>query len=854
MTLAELEREIQQALRADLGRARRLVAAYVRRAARSPERRARAMAAYQRAKLAHALGRHREASAAYDDARRGFTAPEDLFVASIGAVQVRALLGDAAAVRTEARRARRLARDRPRKAAAEMAIARALTSLGDERAAERCLRAALGLLGRRAPSQQALARESLGLRLAARGAMPEAIRELDAALSYYGTHGLAAAARAARHNRGWALGLKGDALHALADLRAARKELRAAGERRRAAVATADEAELCLRLGARARAAALAREAAAALRDDAPLEAARTDLLAARATGDRRLAARARALLARAGDEAGAAAAAVVAGRGLPAAERTLHRKGHLLAALDALLARARSLDPRSGARLLARRARAYPAVLRRWALPDLYAMQARGKGRLRMLRRAFRAAEDLRRRAPTGSLRAATLSAHLPIYEALARALLDRGGDAARREAFLVLDAARARTLREELGREAPGAGDEPRVAAARARLEALWRSLERRERDGGDLRGAGPRLLDQVSRSERKLVAALDEAEPFTAARAPRAALPDDPCLAWAIVEGQVVGLRAAAGEVAAWPCGPLAPLRELAERFRFQVARRLHGAEDTEASAVLLERLGRTLLPPEPPASGRLAVILPAELGAVPVEALPHRGRALVETCVVSYAACASLAGRPRGVRGPALALGFDVDRLPEVRKELAHVRARFPAAEVLEGSTRETILRAIRGKRLVHIAGHAEVREDLPIISALKVADGWVTAGDLAGGRLARTLFVLSACRTGDPSLLWRGEALGGFPRSLLAAGCNGIVASRWDVPDRIANAWMACFYETLSNGPPDVAVATASRLMRERHPHPADWAAFLLIRGSALRSTSRPARSRHAEER
>ncbi len=808
MTLEELEREIQRALRSDLARARRLVAEYERRA--NPAHRP--MAAFERAQLAHVVGDHRAAAKAYDAARRGFTRREDLFKVAIGAVQVRALLGKP--VGAEARRLRRLASNPLQRGSAEMAIGSALTSLGDERAAEACFRGALKLLRGR-PLLRAISRESLALGLARRGAVHDAIREMDAALSFYSSEGLDAAARTARHNRGWALGVKGDALAALSDLREAQRGFRAAGERRRAAIALADEAELTLRLGARDRAGAMAREAATELRKEAPLESARAELLAARALGDRRLATRAQARLKKAGDEGGVASAAIVIGRGLDTAERTLLGKGHYLAALDALLVNARSMKRHEGARLLKRRAPLYPAVLRQWVLPDLCHLQGDG-------RRAFRAAEELRRRAPTGSLRAATLSAHLHIYESLARSLLDEGDAAG---AFLVLDALRARTLREELQRETPGAAETPRVAELRERLEALWRSLERREQEGGDLRRTEPVLLDEVARSERDLVRALEDAEAPLAATNGSVALPRDPCLAWSVVEGEVVGFLAEKGEVSSWPCGPLARLRDEVDAFRFQVTRGLHGANDPGTALAALERLGRALLPPKPPSSRRLCVILPPQLGIVPVEAF-FDGR------TVSYAACASLAGRPQGVRGPMLAIGLDAERLPEVVGEVALV----PGADVLVGATRKEILGALKGKRLVHIAGHAEAREDLPMMSALRVADGWITAADFAGRR-SRALFVLSACRTGDPSLLYRGEALGGFPRSLLGAGCSGVVASRWEVRDPVARAWMGYFYEALHREPPDAAVAEAARFVRVRFPHPADWAAFLYLRGS-----------------
>jgi hypothetical protein len=81
MTLDDLERGIQRALRSDLGLARRLVAEYGRRAKKDRP----AMVAFERAQLAHVTGAHRKALKAYDEARRGFTRREDLYKVAIGA-------------------------------------------------------------------------------------------------------------------------------------------------------------------------------------------------------------------------------------------------------------------------------------------------------------------------------------------------------------------------------------------------------------------------------------------------------------------------------------------------------------------------------------------------------------------------------------------------------------------------------------------------------------------------------------------------------------------------------------------------------------------------------------------------
>ena len=76
-------------------------------------------------------------------------------------------------------------------------------------------------------------------------------------------------------------------------------------------------------------------------------------------------------------------------------------------------------------------------------------------------------------------------------------------------------------------------------------------------------------------------------------------------------------------------------------------------------------------------------------------------------------------------------------------------------------------------------------------------------------------------------------------MGGFPRSLLAAGASAVVASRWPVHDARACEWMGYFYEALDGADVERACARASLRMRASHPHPADWAAFLAIRGGCI---------------
>jgi tetratricopeptide (TPR) repeat protein len=841
MTFLDLRREINVALRSDLSRARALVARYKRLARRDGDPLRAAEAVVQCAKLDYVAGRLADAVRGYARARAAFTrlgAREDAIATEVSAVQALALLGRA----REARRAicalRRARVEGPLRARIELAVGAAAASLGDERAAEEAFRRALAASP--PPLEEANARSNLGVQLALRGAVGDAIAELDAALLAYRALGLEAAVVATVHNRGWAHGLAGRVREALEDLRAAREAFERSGDRRRAALALLDEAELRLRLGDAATAAADAGAAAEALaRAAVPLEAARALLVAARAeatsgrhAASRALARRARSAFLRVGDRAGAASADVAMGRRLAAAERTLLRSGHAVGALAALLARLRRGDLQ-GAR---ERMRRLSAPLRRWAEPEyLFRLARRAKDPVPGLRRAVRAAERFRARAPTGPLRAAALAARLESYLALARALLDRGRPADRREAFRVLDLVRARTLREEVGREAPGLGDAPGVRALRARLEALWGALVRRE-SGRGLRGGASSLLAEVERCEAELLRAIEgEAGEGGGGPAPEPARQGDH-LAFAVLDGGVTGLLARGGEVEAWDCGPLAALRSALDAFRFQVARRLHGGGDVASAEACLERLASRLLPRELPES--FLVTLPAELGDLPVEALPFRGAALVDRGPVLHAPSASARVPAPLPLFPGVVVGAGGEELPEIAGELDDVAAAVPSARVLrgEGATRAAILAALDGARLLHVAAHARAHDERPPLSALRVADGWLAATDLAGVDLRGALVVLSACRSGDPSLLWRGEAMAGLPRAFLVAGAAAVVASRWEIPDATARAFARLLYERLGTDPPHVAAAWAARRLRAELPHPADWAGFLVVAG------------------
>jgi tetratricopeptide (TPR) repeat protein len=829
-----LEQRARAALRRDPAEAARLIGRLKARARRADDVEGLARAQLLRAELDLLSGRAVRASHGFAEAARGSRTVR--LAAGLGAIQAHAQAGDAGAVRSGIRSLRRHGGDAFQTAVCESAIAGALSALGDDAGAERSLVTAVKSLARRRDTRsatvRATARHNLAVRLARRGAVAEALKELSTAEGTFRRLGLDAWVARAVRNRGWVLGLAGRAEEAFAQLADARAAFEARGDKRSAALVRLDEAELALRLGAFARADDDARKAARSL---PPLEAGRAQLVAARSCAGlgrkataRRTAQRAREVFAAAGDRTGRAMADVVLGNDLARAERTLRETGHWLAALEALAARA----PRPAT--LRRALPRYPAPLRRWLEPQLHAAQARGRLRIRNLRRAYRAAERLRALAPTTALRAHTLAAHAAIYTDLATELIARGTARDRREAFLVIDALRARTLRDRMEREAPGLALDPRLRSLRQRLESLWRALEREDTDTGDRRAAGLAVYRELAACEREFIRHWERGQRSPAVASAGARLPSTPCLSLAVLaNGRVAVLYAADGAVEAWDAGSARTLRDGIDAFEFQVNRRLYGADDPATALRILREMSSRVIGSRRVAD-RLCVVLPPELGRLPVEALPALEHARIAQVPYSTGSSTGWDG------GATLLVGIESERLKDVRGEIGDLRRRFPAARVLAGpaARREAILDGIAGHRLIHIAGHAHARDDLPPLSGLRVADGWVTATDLGATSLDGALVVLSACRTGDPSLRWNGESLGGFPRALLGAGAAGVIASRWEIVDSVARAWMRAFYDGLRDGPPDEALWCASRRMRRTCPHPADWAAFQCTYGGA----------------
>jgi CHAT domain-containing protein len=112
---------------------------------------------------------------------------------------------------------------------------------------------------------------------------------------------------------------------------------------------------------------------------------------------------------------------------------------------------------------------------------------------------------------------------------------------------------------------------------------------------------------------------------------------------------------------------------------------------------------------------------------------------------------------------------------------------------------------------------------------------KVEDGLLTALDVCGMDLLGTqLVVLSACNTGLGDVR-NGEGVEGLRRAFIEAGARTVLMTLWAVPDEETMQLMVGLYDRLIAGQNSGSALRDARLaIRELHPQPYFWGAFVLL--------------------
>ena len=235
--------------------------------------------------------------------------------------------------------------------------------------------------------------------------------------------------------------------------------------------------------------------------------------------------------------------------------------------------------------------------------------------------------------------------------------------------------------------------------------------------------------------------------------------------------------------------------------------------------------------------------LAVVPAGPLSRLPWAALPlPDGRALcevMEITVVPGLRLSMLAGAQTAAgSGPPLVVAADAGELESVASEARAVIERFPDARLLAGAeaTVERFLELAPRAPWIHFAGHGQFRADAPHESALRFADRWLLADELADLRLSASWVGLSACQTAR-ALVRPGEEWFGLARSFLLSGARAVLASQWDIADEAAARLMVDLYGRVAEGE-SLARALSQAQAASLHggTRPLEWAGFQILGG------------------
>ncbi|NOS94417.1 MAG: CHAT domain-containing protein [Cyclobacteriaceae bacterium] len=211
------------------------------------------------------------------------------------------------------------------------------------------------------------------------------------------------------------------------------------------------------------------------------------------------------------------------------------------------------------------------------------------------------------------------------------------------------------------------------------------------------------------------------------------------------------------------------------------------------------------------------------------------------------------------------------GEGISPLPGTEKEVQQIQSllknnKWRETTLLNGDAKEEALKKMLKPNVLHIATHGFFQGDVEgkisyttnpmyrsgiLLSGaaeslqkkidirgngqLGKEDGILTAFEALNLNINNTdLVVLSACETGLGEIQ-NGEGVFGLQRAFKIAGARTILMSLWKVNDQTTQELMISFYENwLSGLSKREAFDKAQTQLKEKHPHPYFWGAFVLI--------------------
>jgi len=225
--------------------------------------------------------------------------------------------------------------------------------------------------------------------------------------------------------------------------------------------------------------------------------------------------------------------------------------------------------------------------------------------------------------------------------------------------------------------------------------------------------------------------------------------------------------------------------------------------------------------------------------APLHTVPFSALCVNGLFLIESHELTFTPTGALECVPKwdmvDYTNAILIGSSSSQKLQAVRAEINAIENLIDSAicQVDQPDTMKTLLSLERPPPVLHIAAHAQIDTESPILSYLELHDELLTIEQIYDLQLQGTeLVTLSACNTA--SNMDTGGALLAFQTAFFIAGASSVLCSLWPVDDAATARWMSEFYTHYQNkNTPEQAISKTQRCMiaEPDYYHPAFWAAF-----------------------
>lgn len=415
----------------------------------------------------------------------------------------------------------------------------------------------------------------------------------------------------------------------------------------------------------------------------------------------------------------------------------------------------------------------------------------------------------------------------------------------------FSVREAQRI-SLAEPLVELSPVLLDWPRDATRAARERSLFDFLQQIKARTLLERLADPRRAHDIDAAF---------AQPVSADVLQATVLRDGECLLdYTLAGNEIIAFAVTTRELVMSRIPGARDIRRQVSRYHRLLAQPPAGKDEPQATRAAAESLGKSLLGGVNQILGnsnRLFVATDAWLAALSMETLigPSGEPLLLEREVVRIPSASLwnvLRARtpPQYARGDAasvLALASQADELQGARREVGKLASRYQHVDRLRAEDRAGFVDAIAQYDVVHVASHVRVDSERPWHSGIllgvdgaasqdsaTMSDPYARAATIAAAHSNARVVVLSGCE----SALGRatqGEGVLGVAAAFFAAGARSVVASIWEVDDRVTADLMERFYRGLAEGKSVEGSLRAAQLeVRQKKPHPFYWAGFVVI--------------------